>query len=330
MMKEHEIRPADIFKEYLRLSALDAASIFDHAEARPRDCPACGAHGGKTAFIKNGFSFSECGGCGTLYAAPLPPSSQFERFYRDGLAAKYWTEVFVPRVMERRRAAIVRPRAARIHELCEQRGVMPDVVVDIGAGHGMFLEEWLARWPATRPHAIEPNPEMAEICRKLGFAVYEGIGERASEKWRAVADVATCFEVMEHVPDLAAFVRSAYELLKPGGLAVMTSLGCDGFDIRVLWDQAICICPPSHINFCSRKGFTTLFRNAGFAEVDIITPGELDVELVRKKAAEVPVELSRFETMLLSSGEEVLADFQRFLARNGLSSHTWVLARKAG
>jgi SAM-dependent methyltransferase len=327
-MREDDIRPSDIFEEYLRLSARDVESIFDQSKARPRACSACGSKSGALAFTKNGFAFHECAACATLYANPLPPSDQFERFYRDSKSAQYWADVFVPRVMEARRAAIVRPRVARIHELCEGHGVSPNAVVDIGAGHGMFLEEWRHRWPDVKAHAVEPNGQMAEMCRKLGFEVYEGIGEEACSVWRGVADLVTCFEVVEHVPNLNAFAKSTFELLRPGGLAIVTSLGCDGFDIRVLWDRANCICPPSHINFCSRQGFSTLFRNAGFADVAIITPGELDVELVKKKLPVVDVPLSRFERTLLNSSEEVLADFQRFLARNGLSSHTWVLAHK--
>jgi SAM-dependent methyltransferase len=328
-MKEYDIRPAEIYAELLRLSAKDAVTIFDHVHSALRDCPACGGASSREAFVKAGFTFCECSSCKTLFANPLPAPEQFERFYRDGEAAKYWTEVFVPRVMESRRASIVRPRVANIRQLCSERGVTPCSVVDVGAGHGMFLEEWLLVDPSITPYAVEPNGDLADICRKLGFNVYEGVGERASQEWKAVVDLATSFEVVEHVPDLLSFVSSMYGLLKPGGLALITSLGCDGFDIRVLGANANCICPPSHINFCSRLGYKTLFERAGFTDVEVITPGQLDVDIVRNKVAQSDIQIGGFERLLLSASPETQADFQKFLQRNALSSHTWVVARKA-
>jgi SAM-dependent methyltransferase len=327
-MKEYEIRPADIYAEFLRLAAKDAATIFDHSKAAQRSCPACGESISKPAFIKMGFGFCECQCCRTLFANPLPPPDAFATFYRDSRAAQYWADVFVPRVMEQRRAAIVRPRVERIRELCRQRSIQPKTVLDVGAGHGIFLEEWRAIDRDVRGYAVEPNATLAERCRTLGFNVYEGPGETARESFSGVADVVTCFEVIEHVPRLTEFVSSMQALLRPGGLAVATTLGCDGFDIQVLWDQANCICPPSHINFCSREGFVRLFKRVGFSDVEVLTPGELDVDIVRNKLANGDVVLSRFERMLLSSGPEALADFQNFLQRNRLSSHSWVVARR--
>jgi SAM-dependent methyltransferase len=327
-MREHEIRPAEIYAEFLRLGVQDAAVIFDHSKARSRACPACGETRSDIVFVKTGFTFCQCATCHTLFANPLPPAEQFANFYRESDAARYWAEVFIPRVMERRREAIVRPRVDRILDLCRQYGVKPAAVLDVGAGHGMFLEEWRAIDPGVKGYAVEPNAALASRCRDLGFRVYEGLGQSAGEKWQNVADVVTCFEVVEHVPELLDFIASMHALLRPGGVVIVTTLGCDGFDIQVLWDQANCICPPSHINFCSRRGFATLFERAGFKDVRVLTPGELDVDIVRNKLAEKAAPLSRFEQLLLSSGPETLADFQSFLQRNGLSSHSWVVARK--
>lgn len=327
-MKEYDIRPADIYAELLRLSQLDAEIIFDHSLAKARPCPACGEDHSKPSFVKAGFTFAECASCATLFANPLPPSGQFERFYRDGKSARYWSDVFVPRVMEARRASIVRPRVEQIRSLCKGKNLAPADIVDVGAGHGMFLEEWRALDPAMRGWAVEPNGILAERCRQLGFEVYEGIGERAGAEWRGVADLATCFEVVEHVPNLDQFVNSMFALLRPGGWALITSLGCDGFDIRVLWEKANCICPPSHINFCSREGYKRLFEMAGFKNVEVLTPGVLDVDIVRNKLAQEAAPVSRFERMLLSSSPDVLADFQKFLTKWGFSSHTWVFAQR--
>lgn len=328
-MKEYSIRPADIYKEYLRLGVEDAQSIFDHSKDINRACPACNHEKNKFAFKKNGFIFVECAECRSLFVNPLPPSEQFEVFYREGMAARYWAEIFVPRVMASRRELVVRPRVKKIIEICNERSINPRIVADIGAGHGIFLEEINNHsLEIYRSLAVEPNNIMAKRCLDQGFEVYEGVGEKAGDIWPGIVNLATCFEVIEHVPLLYELLVSINKMLSPGGIVVITTLTGDGFDVRVLWEEANCICPPSHINFCSLLGLHKLFERAGFCDIDIFTPGELDVDIVRNKLADKNITLSRFEKLLMQSDQKCLSEFQGFLSRNRLSSHCWVIASR--
>ena len=53
-MKENDIRPADLFEEYLRISANDVREYFDDQSKRIyRDCPGCGEDVGEPVFTKN-------------------------------------------------------------------------------------------------------------------------------------------------------------------------------------------------------------------------------------------------------------------------------------
>ena len=327
-MKESEIRPPALFAEYLKLNKRDAERFFDFSEATPRPCPGCGGESTLEVFIKDGFPFRECSACGTLFQSPTPPHQQFERFYTLGEATRYWADVFAPAVMEERRKAIVHPRVERITEICGKENTNTGTCLDVGSAHGVFLEEWRRRHSDSELFSIEPNPIHAEACRAKGITVLETTGEKACREWQEVAGLVTSFEVIEHVRDPLDFVRSLYELTKPSGLSVVTGLGCEGFDVQVLWEQAACICPPSHINFCSVAGFEALFKRAGFESVRVFTPGVLDTEIVSNIAKVNNLTLSRFERLLLSRGKDTLAEFQAFLSRNALSSHTWIVARR--
>src|SRR5262249_33496425 len=140
-----------------------------------------------------------------------------------------------------------------------------------------------------------------------------------------------CFEVLEHVFDPLAFVQAMAALLKPGGHVLLSSLGADGFDIQVLWERSKSVSPPHHLNFMSVAGFERLFSREGLTGVRALTPGRLDVDIVRNGVAADPGVLdNRFLELLLSRGPDVLDAFQRFLADNRLSSHVWVLAQKPG
>ena len=103
----------------------------------------------------------------------------------------------------------------------------------------------------------------------------------------------------------------------------MTGLGYEGFDILMLQERSNSIFPPHHLNFLSVNGFEKIISRAGFTDVEIITPGVLDVDIVRN-APDCP-ELVRVAAM---RGEDALLELQEWVRKNRLSSHVWAFGRK--
>jgi len=65
--------------------------------------------------------------------------------------------------------------------------------------------------------------------------------------------------------------------------------------------------------------------------VEVTAPGELDAELVRKKALAGLLSLEDqpfLQEVLIDGWDRLGAPFQQFLAANGLSSHMWLVARR--
>lgn len=327
-MKESDIRPEKLLDRYLALSALDAERCFADAPRLDIPCVACGGQHLVREFDKNGFAYSSCEGCGTLFQCPRPPIGSFEAFYRDSASSRYWAEEFFPAVAEARREKIFRPRVDRLSELCTSKSIAVKTLVDVGAGYGIFLDEWRRRSPDADLLAVEPSAALARECRAKGFTVVEDIVENVAGHDEC-ADLVVCFEVLEHVYDPLAFVRVLLRLVRPGGYVFVSTLGVDGFDIQMLWEKSNSIFPPHHINFLSVAGFQKLFERAGLVDVEVSTPGVLDVDIVRNAA--------RRDTALLDGQRYlrgVLADesksaaFQRFLSENRMSSHAWVIGKK--
>jgi SAM-dependent methyltransferase len=329
-MKEQDIRPAAIFERYLELSRQDADRFFHDKklfEAAP--CPGCGSAAASPAFEKSGFQFVQCDRCGSLFVSPRPPRAALDAFYGDSPSATYWAETFFPASVNARRAQIFVPRVDRILSLMSERRAEPATVMDVGAGYGVFLDEFRKRRPASTCLAVEPGQKLAGMCRAQGFETLEKPVEDAAA-WASRADLAVCFEVIEHVYSTAEFAAALARLVRPGGYLLVTSLCVDGFDIQTLWDQSNSVSPPHHLNFMSVSGFEKLFQRAGLEEVEVLTPGRLDVDIVRNAAAADPSVLagSRFLRKLIASDAKTSGAFQEFLAANRLSSHAWVLARK--
>jgi len=212
--------------------------------------------------------------------------------------------------------------------LCEDKFLLPNTVVDVGAGYGIFLEEWKALYPQSRAIAIEPSNHLSEVCRDKGLEVVENIAEKVIG-YDNIADLVICFEVLEHVYDPLSFIKTLSAFVKPGGYLMVSTLGVDGFDIQALWEKSNSVSPPHHINFLSVEGFYKLFERAGLRNIDVITPGVLDVDIVRNAYNKDPSVLSqnRFFRKIIEN-DSLSESFQNYLINENLSSHTWVMAKK--
>jgi SAM-dependent methyltransferase len=323
-MKEKEIRPKELLKRYLELIALDAKRCFGNEMRTEIPCVACGSGDVSHAFLKNGFDYSSCRQCETLYQTPRPSMASFEAFYRNSESSEYWAETFFPAVAEARREKIFRPRVERLSELAVTIGCSVERIIDVGAGYGILLDEWRKRFPNAKLIAIEPSGHLAEECRAKGFEVVENIVEEVVG-YDGFADLLVCFEFLEHVYEPLSFIKKLGRLVRPGGMVFVSTLCIDGFDLQMLWENSDQISPPHHLNFLSVKGLHQLFERAGLVNISVTTPGRLDVDIVRNACQKHPAILNghRFLSRVIS--DELLAsEFQRFLSDNCLSSHAWV------
>ena len=82
-MKESDIRPEALLKRYLELSEQDAKLCFAEIPRRYIPCVACESEELVREFEKNGFAYSSCQNCGTLFQSPRPSIEAFEAFYRN-------------------------------------------------------------------------------------------------------------------------------------------------------------------------------------------------------------------------------------------------------
>lgn len=319
-MKENEIRPQDLFEEYLRLSAEYAASM-NQDNFQDVDCPGCGASGGAFRFEKSGFRYCRCPECNSLYCSPRPSAIELDRFYKESEASAYWAKVFSPAVAEVRREKLFRSKALRVQEYMNQTDVAPLSVCDAGAGNGVFLEELARVFPSANLAAIEVNKEGARLCRNRGFETLQRSVEESAE-WTGRFDLTVSLEVIEHVHSPLEFVRSMRRLLGAQGVCIATGLGGEGFDILMLQQRSRSVSPPHHLNFLSVRGFERLFERAGFSTAQVITPGELDLDIVANSGGG-----GEFVQVLCSRGEQAQRDFQEMLQRLRMSSHVWIVAK---
>jgi SAM-dependent methyltransferase/ribosomal protein S27E len=331
-VKEQEIRPQQLFNRYLELSRQDVARYFaDPSRFVLVPCPACGCAQQEAGLAKLGFIYVTCADCGSLYVSPRPCREAIDDYYRRGEAVKFWSTDFFRETAEARREKIFRPRAQLVANWASSSSSPESrrVFADVGSGYGIFLEEVARLGCFDEVVGIEPAPNLAEVCRRRGFRILEKPAETvAPEELRA--SFVSSFELLEHLYQPACFLAAIRDLLNPGGLLLFTTLTISGFDLQVLWENSKSIHPPHHLNLISVDGMERLLLGCGFELVELRTPGELDVDIVRNMLQENPnIPVSRFaRSIALNPREEVRTSFQGFLKANRLSSHIRVVARR--
>jgi len=328
-LKEQDIRPKELLEKYINLSAADAKKYFTKVERLDIPCVACGEEKVSYEFSKYGFDYAKCNKCSTLYQTPRPLPMAFEKFYRDSDSSNFWANTFFPAVAEIRREAIVKPKVDEIFSLFKKIGLKVNNLIDIGAGYGIFLDEWRKVSPETNMVAVEPSHSLANECRKKNLYVEESMAEQVVD-FQNFADLVICFEVLEHVYKPLDFLKILKNFARPGGYVFISTLCIDGFDLKILWDKSSQISPPHHINFLSVKGFEFLFEEAGLSDIQILTPGKLDVDIVQNQINLNPDLISNniFLKEILNDDDKA-KKFQKFLTENQLSSHAWIIGKKS-
>jgi SAM-dependent methyltransferase len=117
--------------------------------------------------------------------------------------------------------------AAQFRHLVLLRSLLPlraKVVADIGCGGGSLLD--LLSGVATACIGIEPNQEYHGDLRQRGYAAFSRC-EDAEPEWAGKVDVAVTLNVIEHLSDPVAFLRSIAALLAAGGTIVVGTPNAD-------------------------------------------------------------------------------------------------------
>lgn len=328
-MKEENIRPKHLMEEHEKLRDRDIAKLLSRQNEFVKvPCPACESADYKEEFEKKGFNFVRCKNCETLFISPRPTFEMLEDFYEKSESIKFWSDKIYAESEGIRRDQIFVPRAKRVGEICQKFGAT-GTIMDVGAGFGNFLEEVGKLKVFKKLIAVEPSPDLAAVCRKKGQEVIEQVIEKINTDEKV--DVIVNFELIEHLFRPKDFIQACAKLLTGGGLFIVTTPNIKGFDLLTLGKLSGNITGPNHINYFHPKSLSILLENCGFEVVEVLTPGKLDAELVRKKILNGEFDASDYpflSEILIGKWETAGEKFQNFLAENQLSSHMWIVARK--
>lgn len=337
MLIENEIRPEALMAEQARLFAEDTGRLMARrSEFVVVPCPACESNTYQPAFEKCRMTFVKCGKCETIYANPRPTPELLAYYYQNSKNYEYWSKAIFPASESVRREKIFKPRVERVLELCRRFGVPGHVLLEVGAGFGLFCEEMVKTDYFERVVALEPTPYLADDCRQRRLEVVEKPVEQVNKSELLnvedgeTMNVIASFEVIEHLFSPGDFLMQCASLLDAGGLLMITCPNSKGFDIATLQEKSGAV-DVEHITLFNPESLGYLMERCGFDVIERQTPGQLDAELVRKQVLCGELDLSAqpfLQHVLIDAWEEKGQAFQQFLVEQRLSSNMLLVGRK--
>jgi len=133
-------------------------------------------------------------------------------------------------------------------------------LLDVGCYTGVFLE--IAEAHGWEAYGVEPSQWAAGLCRQRGLCVHTGTLEEAGFP-DGFFDVATSWDVIEHLTDPLDHLREVHRILKPGGLVAIHTIDIQTPFARLMgprWPWLM----EMHIYYFSRRTLAVMLQQVGF------------------------------------------------------------------
>lgn len=139
-------------------------------------------------------------------------------------------------------------------------------VLDIGCGGGAFLSQ-VAQVKGVSVFGFEFNESAAKWAQSRGHRLLAGLSKENAPS--GGFDVVTLFQVLEHLETPFQVVKQVRELMKPGGLVIVTVPDAGG-PVRHFSD-ALTDLPPHHVTRWHELTIRMCARRQGFKVLEIAT-----------------------------------------------------------
>lgn len=227
------------------------------------DCPACESprHTGlrevvdRWMGVPGTFAYARCEMCGLVYLRHRPPPSDMGRYYPEGYVRRGSAPTCLRRLFRR---LDLGPRVALARA---QRGSR---VLDVGCSTGEFL--LMMRETGWTVAGVEPTSWSADAAAAQGLPVWPTVLAEARLP-EAAFDVATMWDVVEHLDDPAADLLRVRRALRPGGRLIVTTPVLDSWEARLYGERWPGWDAPRHLTVFTRARLGEILDEAGYRVV---------------------------------------------------------------
>lgn len=208
-----------------------------------------------------------CKRCSLVFLNPRYDDARLAALYQD-------PQMFIGTIdPEGRSRSIVAERSQRVARFkgdveALERHSKQGRLLDIGCGLGFFLE---ALGPAWEPVGLEwSGPVVKMVAETTSLRVEED--RFPSHPFPSGSfDVVSMHNLLDHLPDPIGGLRAANQLLKAGGLLMLSLVNSDSMCARV-YKSGYRLLGPNHLYYFSPRTIRSFLFETGFEEVSVEFP----------------------------------------------------------
>ncbi len=225
-------------------------------------CDLCGAAPRETLFMKHGLAYSRCPDCGFVYASTRLAS--FEEYNDAGTEERH--ERYAAKHFDVRTQRDF-ARVLRQFRGFRQTGRFLDLGCNVG---GMVLAARHTGWTAI---GVEPSASVARYGQERhGLDIRPSTLEQAGLAPDSF-DVIYSNAVLEHLASPRAVLKSAWGVLRPGGMIWASTVNLASYTGEHLGASWHLVDPRAHLSLFSPETLTRFFRETGFEVLRVRTSG---------------------------------------------------------
>jgi SAM-dependent methyltransferase len=316
-----------VLRRYIDLRAGEARQLALRSDLVQVPCTLCGSVVAGMAFLRDGFTFNVCHSCESIFASPRPPRRILESRAVESPANVFWRTHLFPRLALMR--DIPGQNVLIVQDVLSRHPPPGPVrVVDIGAGDGGLLRRLMELQRVERVIGIEPDRELVEAARRTGFQVVASRIEEIVEG-SVDADIATCFDLIEHAYDPIGFLCACARTIRPGGYLLITAPNAQSLAFMTLWDRSTSVFPPDHINIPTSSGIRRAAEKAGLRVVEVHTVGRGELQALRvAMRSDEQARIPRSVRALLQMPPAAAELLEESLSAGGMASRVVCLAQR--
>jgi len=224
-----------------------------------KSCPVCDSRSlAKFATFRH-FSYSRCRTCGLTFANPVPSDKVLDAFYNSPFYRNY-------RRLEANRIAQDQYFSISMYRDIRQLASWLDGnqslnLLDFGCGPGAFLALLRDEFGFENVEGLELSQISVDFARRqYGLTVASSAAELQQQSY----DVVLLIEVIEHLPNPAEIFSQLSQLVKPGGLLMITTPSVDSLLGRHFPSLCMHYTAPSHISLFTKHALSHLLSRFGF------------------------------------------------------------------
>lgn len=221
-------------------------------------CPVCAEEEYRLLLERDNLKLVSCNGCNLAYINSL--NSSFDAAEYD----YYRNRIEVPK--EELYDPITEKRYEDLFRKIESYRKSNEIL-DVGCGEGHFL--WVAERMNWRCMGIDQAPYAVEICKRLGLNVIQADLLKLDLK-KDYYDIIAMFEVIEHLAQPKECLLKTKELLRKGGICILTTPNFNCLTRRLLKEKSSLI-SKQHLTYFTPKTIASLLRKCGFRIIELRT-----------------------------------------------------------